>query len=73
MLSIPSFTQHLSTLKQGNPMLSIFKQAITAFDNGYQVFVNNCEMYAYNEVNKTISTTYSIIPADKLDSITVVE
>ena len=54
-------------------MPSIFKQAITAFNNGSQVFVNNCEMFGYNPINHTISTTYSIIPADKLDTITIVE
>lgn len=54
-------------------MPSIFKQAITAFNNGSQVFVNNCEMYGYNESNNTINTTYSIIPANKLDTITIME
>lgn len=53
--------------------MPIFNQAIQAFSQGACVYVNNCEMFGYNASNQTISTTYSIIPASQLTSITIME
>lgn len=50
-----------------------FIEAITAFERGAQVFVNNQEMFGYNKLNNTISTSYSIIPIANLASVTIVE
>ena len=50
-----------------------FIQAITSFDNGAQVFVNNQEMFGYNISNQTINTSYSIIPLANITTVTTVE
>lgn len=50
-----------------------FIEAITAFERGAQVFVNNQEMFDFNLVKRTISTSYSIIPIANLASVTIVE
>lgn len=53
--------------------MSKYQEAINAFNRGAQVFVNNQEMFGYNASNKTIKTSYSIIPVANLDSITIME
>ena len=54
-------------------MPTMYQQAIQAFDNGAQVFVNNQEMFSYNSSNHTINTSYSIIPLANITTVTTVE
>jgi hypothetical protein len=46
--------------------------AITAFNDGAMVFINNCELHSINETILQFNCTTSIIPINRITSVTTV-
>lgn len=47
-------------------------EAITAFNDGAMVFINNCELYSINETTLQFNCTSSIIPIHHISSVTTI-
>ena len=48
--------------------------AITAFNDGAMVFINNCELYSYSVTDTSVNfnCTASIVPLHRLQAVTII-
>lgn len=65
--AIPSLDQSVTT-----EQLKLAVDAITAFNDGSMVFINNKELYSITEDTLTFNCTTSVIPVQYVKSVTIV-
>ena len=64
--------KHLDSTAITTEQLKQAIDAITAFNDGAMVFVNNCELHSINETSLQFNCTTSIIPINLIASVTTV-
>ena len=64
--------KHIDSTSITTEQLTLAVEAITAFNDGAMVFVNNCELHSINETSLQFNCTTSIIPINHIKSVTTV-
>lgn len=65
--------KHIDSTSITTEQLTQAVDAITAFNDGAMVFVNNCELHSINETSLQFNCTTSIIPINLIKSVTTVK
>ena len=64
--------KHIDSTSITTEQLTLAVEAITAFNDGAMVFVNNCELHSINETSLQFNCITSIIPINLVKSVTTV-
>lgn len=64
--------KHIDSTSITIEQLTLAVEAITAFNDGAMVFINNCELHSINETTLQFNCTTSIIPINRITSVTTV-
>lgn len=64
--------KHIDSTSITTEQLTLAVEAITAFNDGAMVFVNNCELHSINVTSLQFNCTTTIIPINLVKSVTTV-